>query len=188
MNVNEAINKRRAYRSLKPVDITPELLGELAAAASLAPSCFNKQPWRFVAVYAKETLAQVHKALSRGNEWAQDASLLIAVCSQKDLDCVIQDREYYLFDTGMATAFMLLRATELNLVAHPIAGYKPQTIAEVLHIPAGMTVIALVAVGGHSAEVSPRLSESQIREESQRPARMAASQFFFQNRFGDVPF
>lgn len=184
MNVSEAINKRRAYRSLKAVDITPELLEELSAAASLAPSCFNKQPWRFVAVYDRAILAQIHKALSRGNEWVQDASMIIAVCSQKDLDCVIQDREYYLFDTGMATAFMLLRATELNLVAHPIAGYKPQAVGEILDIPAGLTVIALVAVGSHSAEVSPRLSETQIREESQRPARMETGHFFFRNKYG----
>lgn len=183
MDVKLAIEKRRAYRSLSPVDISPELLQDLATAASLAPSCFNKQPWRFIAVYDKPVLAQLHTALAKGNEWVQDASLIIAVCSQKDLDCVIGSREYYLFDTGMATAFMLLRTTELNLVAHPIAGYRPRTVAEVLNIPEEMTVIALVAVGVHSSEISPRLSESQIEDEKVRPDRLPPEQFFFHNRY-----
>lgn len=183
MNVSEAIHMRRAYRSLKPVDISPKLLKKLATAASLAPSCFNKQPWRFVAVYDPDILAQVHTVLAKGNEWVQDSSMVIAVFSQKELDCVIGNREYYLFDTGMATAFLLLQATELNLVAHPIAGYKPKAVAQILNIPSELEVIALVAVGARSAEISPRLSESQIQDERQRPQRLGVDQFFFNNSF-----
>lgn len=185
MNVHEAIQKRRAYRSLSPVEITPELLKDLAEAASLAPSCFNKQPWRFVAVHGREILAQVHQALSKGNEWVQDASLIIAVCSQRELDCILGQREYFLFDTGMATAFLLLRATELNLVAHPIAGYKPKAVAEILNIPQDMAVIALVAVGARSSEISARLSEAQARDEARRPERLGVEEFFYQNRYPD---
>jgi len=33
--------------------------------------------------------------------------MFVAVFSRKDDDCVIKDREYHLFDTGMATAFMI---------------------------------------------------------------------------------
>lgn len=183
MKVHEAIEKRRAYRSLAPLEITQALLRELAAAASLAPSCFNKQPWRYVAVHDRGILAQVHQALARGNEWAEDASMLIAVCSQRELDCVLGDREYYLFDTGMATAFLILRATELGLVAHPFAGFKPKKTGEILGIPPEMTVIALVAVGIHTEEISPRLSPSQILDESRRPERLKRDQCFFENRF-----
>lgn len=184
MNVKEAINQRRAYRSLKPAEITQVLLEELATAASLAPSCYNKQPWRFVAVYDKEILDQVHEALPKGNEWAKDASMLIAVCSQKELDCVIGDREYYLFDTGLATANLMLQATELGLVAHPFAGYKPELVAEILAIPPEMTVIALIAVSARSESINPKLSERQVQDEQQRPPRLERNQFFFVNRYG----
>lgn len=183
MKVQEAIEMRRAYRSLLPLEITQVLLRDLAAAASLAPSCFNKQPWRFVAVHDKEVLARVHEALARGNEWARDASMLIAVCSQKDLDCVLGEREYYLFDTGLATAFLLLRATELGLVAHPFAGFKPKKTAEILGIPPEMTVIALVAVGVHTSVLSPRLSPGQIEDEARRPERLKPDKFFFENHY-----
>ena len=47
MNVKETIEKRRAYRSLDPVDITEGLIEDLARMARITPSCGNKQPWRF---------------------------------------------------------------------------------------------------------------------------------------------
>lgn len=34
--------------------------------------------------------------------------------------------EYYLFDAGMSVAFLILRATELGIVAHPIAGCREE--------------------------------------------------------------
>jgi nitroreductase len=46
-------DKRRAFRSLKQADITPELIEKAAQVAQLAPSCMNNQPWKFVFVYDK---------------------------------------------------------------------------------------------------------------------------------------
>ncbi|MDH7517474.1 MAG: nitroreductase family protein [Candidatus Thermoplasmatota archaeon] len=45
MNVKEAIVKRRAYRSLEPVEISIDLIKDLAECAQLTASCFNNQPW-----------------------------------------------------------------------------------------------------------------------------------------------
>ncbi|MCW3991402.1 MAG: nitroreductase family protein, partial [Candidatus Bathyarchaeota archaeon] len=143
MDVKRAIKVRRAYRSLDPVEITEELIRDLAESARLAPSCFNNQPWRFVFAYDPETLKELHTALSRGNEWAHLASMIIAVFSKPDLDCIVGEREYYLFDTGMATAFIILRATELGLVAHPIAGFRERRVKRILEIPEEMRLITL---------------------------------------------
>lgn len=126
MNVKEAIEKRRAYRSLEPAPVDENLIKDLAECAWLFCSCFNNQPWRYIFVYDKEVLKEMHSALSPGNEWSRAASMIIAVFSKPELDCIIKDRKYYLFDTGMATAAIILRATELGLVAHPIAGYSPR--------------------------------------------------------------
>jgi len=185
MDVLTAIQTRRAYRSLGPVAITAELINELTQAAGLAASCFNKQPWRFVFVYEKETLEKMHGALSKGNEWAYDASMIIAVVAKKDDDCVIKDgREYYLFDTGMAAAHLILRATELGLVAHPIAGFDPVRVKEILEIPEEMTVITLVNVGKHAEKIGPRLSPDQAKGEKERPPRKPPEEFAFHNRYG----
>lgn len=183
MEVKEAIQKRRAYRSLDPVEITEDLIQDLASCAQLSASCNNNQPWRFVFVYNPEMLKKMHEALSKGNEWAKSASMIIAVISKKEYDCVIGERVYHQFDTGMATAFLILRATELGLVAHPIAGYSPKKTREVLGIPDDLEVITLVNIGKHAATIHPVLSEKQAEQEKQRPERLPLEKFMFLNRY-----
>ena len=77
MDVKEAIQKRRAYRALGPVEITDGIIAELATAAQMTASCFNNQPSRFVFARSPEALAKVREGLARGNEWAYHASLII---------------------------------------------------------------------------------------------------------------
>ncbi len=185
MNVKQAIQTRRAYRSLAPVEITEELVRDLAQSAQLAPSCFNNQPWRFIFAYDPDVLKKLHGAMSKGNKWVEAASMIIAVFSKKDLDCLIKGREYYLFDTGMATAFIMLRATELGLVAHPIAGYKEDAVKEILGIPEEMTLITLLIVGKHADTIGPLLSDKQVDWEMNRPERLPLEEFAYVNSLPD---
>ncbi len=183
MDVIQAIHERRAYRSLEHEEITIELIKDLAQSAQLAPSCFNNQPTRFVFVCESGSLKNMHEALSKGNEWAQAASMIIAVFSRKEDDCLIKDREYHQFDCGLATAFLILRATELGLVAHPIAGFSPKKTREILGIPEEYKVITLIIVGRHADKLSPILSEKQVALEKQRPPRKSFDEYAFLNRF-----
>ncbi|MCB4792276.1 MAG: nitroreductase family protein [Elusimicrobia bacterium] len=184
MDVKKAIEIRRSYRSLDRVKIDENLLNELASAIQLCLSCFNNQPWRYVFAYEEDALNKVKEALNEGNKWATDASMIIAVTSKKDLDCVIKDgRDYYLFDTGMATAFMILRAAELGFVAHPIAGYAPQKVREALGIPQEMEVITLVIFGKHSDVMKPSLSQKQAETEKERPQRKPVEAIVFFNKY-----
>jgi nitroreductase len=186
MDVKTAIQERRAYRSLSPVAITDGLVDDLAQSAQLFCSCFNNQPWRYVFVYDREMLTRMHEALSSGNEWARAASMIIAVFSKPELDCMIRERRYYFFDTGMATAALILRATELGLVAHPIAGFSPKKVREILHIPDDMEVITLVIVGKHSDSISPVLSDKQIADEKTRPERLLLSKIIHRNQYKEA--
>jgi nitroreductase len=172
MKLMEIIEHRRAYRSLGPAQIDESLVRDLAAAASLSASCFNKQPWRYVFAFDKVILGRLQGAMNKGNEWTQAASMIIAVASSKDLDCVVKEREYYLFDTGMATAFLILRATELGLVAHPIAGFDEDKAKAILGIPADMRLITLVNVGKHLLPANALLNEKQAEGEKARPERL----------------
>ena len=183
MRVIEAIRARRAYRSLEHIAITPTVLQDLAESAQLAPSCFNNQPWRYIFVFDSVMLQRMHAALSSGNEWAKKASLLVAVVSKKEYDCIIKDREYYQFDVGLATGFLILRATELGLVAHPIAGYSPPKVRGILAIPDDMDVITLVIIGKQSETLDPILSEKQKEWERTRPPRLPSTSFVSYNRY-----
>jgi len=185
MDLKKIIDKRRAYRSLEPVEITENLVRDIAECVRLAPSCFNNQPWRFVFVYEPRMLKKLKSALSSGNEWATTASMIVAVFSKKELDCVSDGRDYYLFDTGMGTAYLILRATDLGLVAHPIAGYDEGKVKSILGIPGEMKVITLVIVGKHSDKSGQLLSEKQAEVEKTRPERMPVEKFIYINRYSE---
>ncbi len=183
MNVAQAIRERRAYRSLAPLDVTESLILDLAESARFSPSCSNLQPWRFVFVSDPDMLREMYGALSDGNQWARSASLIIAVFSRAQDDCVIQDRIYHQFDTGLSVGFLILRATELGLVAHPIAGFSPQKICETLGISDDFQVITLIIVGRHAETLDPVLSEKQFAAEKSRPPRKDLTEIAHFNRF-----
>lgn len=144
--LNESIILRRAYRGISNNPIPKEVLKKLIEAAHLAPSCMNKQPWRFIVAYSKETLEKLHQTLSGGNYWMKNAPAIIVVYTKDELDCQLSDdRNYAFFDTGMAVGLLLVQATQMGLVAHPIAGYDPVRVRELLKIDG--TVITLIAVG-----------------------------------------
>ena len=185
MCVESAIEARRAYRSLDPVAITDDLIWDLAKCASLSASCFNNQPWRYVFVRDPEELARVFTGMTKGNQWTERASMFIAVFSKPDLDCIIKDREYNWFDTGMATALLILRATELGLVAHPIAGFREAEVKPMLGIPENMRLLTLVIVGKHTAAPNPVLSEKQLHDEVERPPRLPLERIAFIDRVPD---
>ncbi len=183
MDVKEAIEKRRAYRSLDPLKISEETIKDLAKNASLSCSCFNKQPWNFVFINGKEKLEEMRAVFSKGNEWAHNASMIIAVFSKEELDCVVKKRKYFLFDTGMAVGMMILRATELGLVAHPIAGFDEDKAKGILNIPQEMRLITLIIVGKHSDEIKNELSEQQAEIEKERPPRKSFEEFSWIDEF-----
>ncbi|MBM3296282.1 MAG: nitroreductase [Candidatus Aminicenantes bacterium] len=183
MDVTKAVHERRAFRSLLPADITGDLVRDLARHAQLAPSCFNNQPVRFVFVGDPAALEALRPALSEGNRWAHDASLVVAVFSRKEDGCVIRDREYHQFDCGLAAAFLILRATELGLVAHPIAGFSPKKVREALGIPDEYQVITLIVCGRRNPEPNPVLSEKQKSWELERPERLPLERIAFLDRY-----
>lgn len=128
-------------------------------------------------------LKDAFEVLKESNEWAKKASMIIAVFSKNELDCVIgTSREYYLFDTGMATAYMILRGTELGFVMHPIAGYNHSKIKDILGIPEDMTVITLIIVGKKGDNLT-LLSEKQTKTEETRPVRKDLEVFIHHNSY-----
>ena len=132
----------------------------MAEKAQIAPSCANNQPWKFIFVKDKDQLNKLFATFSEGNKWVENASIIIGVFSKVEHDCIIKERKYYLFDTGLAVAFIILRATEFGLVAHPIAGFNEEKAKALLKIPNEMTLITLIIIGKHSKEKNPILSES----------------------------
>ena len=181
-----AIDSRRARRAIMDQPIDRKTLEILLKAAQLAPSCANNQPWRFVIVEDESVLSQIKEHLTGGNYWAKLSPAIIVVASRVELDCRIPDgREYYLFGCGMAAMNLMLQATELGLIAHPIAGFKSRPIKEILDIPADFTLIALIILG-HPAQDHGGLSEKHRGEETASRDRRPLSDVLSWNRFDFV--
>ena len=117
-------------------------------AATLAPSCANKQPWRFVVTQSEDSLPRVRARLSEGNYWAQRAPVIVLVITRDDLDCRLEDdRNYALFDTGMSVMAMLTQAEAEGLYAHPMAGFDSAGLRGDFEIDDGYRLVTVIALG-----------------------------------------
>ena len=117
-------------------------------AARWAPSCFNGQPWRFV--YARKGTAHFEKFLGllveANRVWCAQAGALVLVMAKKSLDNGNPLRTYS-FDAGAAWMSLALQASMAGLVAHGMAGFDYDHAAELLQMPAGHSVEAMIALG-----------------------------------------
>ncbi|MDY7028240.1 MAG: nitroreductase family protein, partial [Spirochaetota bacterium] len=80
------IEKRRALRGISDKTIDPEVVRRLMTAATYAPSCFNKQPWRFVVAIGEAAREKVRAGLAEGNYWALKAPVYVLAATKPDLD------------------------------------------------------------------------------------------------------
>ena len=185
MDVIDAIHKRRALRKFDSRPIEVEKVASLVEAMRLAPSCNNNQPWRVVVCHELESLTKAKSALTKGNVYATRVPLIFVVSAKIDEDChgLSDGRDYYLFGCGLAIGQMMLRATELGLIAHPIAGYDPLVLKKELGIPPEYVVITMVNVA-YPGDDDSLLSEKQKISELTRPERKPVGENFFDGAWG----
>lgn len=184
MELMDAINERKSYRALDPIEITDEMVEELMQAASRAPSCNNNQPWRFIFIRDHERLDKIKGKLSMGNYWGGRASMIIALISRPDLDCQIEDRDYYLLDSGMAMGFLLLKATEMGLASHPVAGFDQNAVKEILKIPEDYQLLPLIIIGKRSEDLDLLTKDWQKESENKRSERRPLEEVMSMERYG----
>jgi len=185
LDVAKAIAERRARRALDTKPVEREKVDALVEAMRLAPSCNNYQPWRVVVCQETGSLTKAKSALSKGNAYATKAPLIFVVSAKIDEDChgLSDGRDYYLFGCGLAVGQMMLRATELGLIAHPIAGYDPLVLKKELGVPPEYVVITMVNVA-YPGDDDSLLSEKQKVAELTRPERKPVGENFFDGMWG----
>lgn len=137
METLETIGKRASLkRRLSARDIEQEKITIVLDAARMAPSARNMQPWRFIVVKGKKNVETVvTRAFEELNQVVREAPVLIIACANPSDDVIRDEKEYYLFDVGLAVENMLLAATDLSLVTHPMVGVDEDELKRVLHIP-----------------------------------------------------
>ncbi len=165
------IEERRSFRGIVERAIPDDVLKRVMTAATLAPSCFNKQPWRFLVLKGKAALERGRGHLKDGNYWAKKAPVLIVVVTNTDLDCKVQNREYAEFDTGQAVMSLGIQAWHEGLIAHPMAGFDDETIAEEFGITDGYRALTVVALAypGDESFLNEKHLEMEHSERSRKP-------------------
>ncbi len=172
------IDQRRAFRALSERPIDKEVIDRLLTAATYAPSCANKQPWRFLVLNDEKNLGLVHQQLQGGNYWAKKSPAVIAAITRDDLDAQLPgNRNYALFDTGMACMNLQLQAQKEGLIAHPIAGFNAVELCRSLGIKEDYTLITLIILGYPGP--GDNLSENHSQMEKSPRDRKPLSQVVF---------
>ncbi|WP_028973745.1 nitroreductase family protein [Spirochaeta cellobiosiphila] len=166
------IQERRALRALSEKEIPNETLTNILKAATLAPSCANNQPWRFLVLNTPENLNIVRQHLSGGNYWAKKSPAVIAVITREDLDAKLEgNRNYAFFDTGMACMNLQLQAQKEGLISHPIAGFKAVDLRKDLGISDSYTLLTLIILGypGDDSELNEKHLSIEHNERVRKP-------------------
>lgn len=184
MEFHRVIAARRSLRAFSQRPVEPGKIERMLEAARWSPSCANRQPWRFVVVGADDpSRAAVEEALDPGNAWARRAPALIVAGARRADAAVVESREYFLLDTGMALMSLLHRGVDLGLLVHPMAGWKEAPLRAALGLPDDFTPAAVVAVG--YAGKSDDLDEA-TREKDKKPrARKPLGEVAFRTRWGE---
>jgi nitroreductase len=175
---------RRAFRAIAADSLPEEQIARLLEAAALAPSCFNSQPWRMIAV-SGEHLPALRETLAENNKWATRAPLIVAFATKPSLDCRLDSgRDYAYFDLGQAAMALQLQATREGLYAHPIAGYSPAKAAKAVGLGEDFVVLTLVIVGkpGDGSLLSERQAEGDRAARQRKPMAEVA----FRDRWPSV--
>jgi len=152
------IFSRRSVRAYQPTEVDPELVQDLLESAMAAPSAVAKDPWEFIVIRQRSTLARIASGLPNGGLLA-DAAVGIVVCG--DLTRA-HDRQlsYLLQDCSAAIENLLLAAQALGLGGcwlgvHPRED-RVAHIRQLLTVPEQVIPVAVIAVGWPAESPAPR--------------------------------
>lgn len=152
--INDRFLERYSPRAMSGETISKEELMTLFEAARWAPSASNIQPWRFI--YAMRDTPEFETILSFlvqfNQDWAKKSAALIVVISQKtSTGSKGETREIptHSFDAGSAWENLALQASEMNLIAHGMAGMDYKLAKDKLGVPDDYNVEMMIAIGKH---------------------------------------
>ncbi len=164
-----ALSQRRARRSFSDTPVPSDVQEVLWRAVQVAPSHGNLQPTRLLVADAPDVRDRMAEALSEGNRsWATAAPLFVAIAANPDHAPPAKnrdgsERELWQFAAGIATGNLLAQATELGLIAHPMAGFDEATVREIFGAPPSVRVLAVLAVG-YPGDVSELPEDLRAKE------------------------
>lgn len=139
MEVFEAVRTVLAVREYTDKPIPPDTVRRIAEAAHLSASSMNRQPWDFVFVQDKATIAKLGKAVGSGPYIAQ-APLAVAVAIERNSPFAVSD-------ASRAAQNMILAAWSEGIGSNWTGFGGLTAVAELLGIPGDHDVLAVIPFG-----------------------------------------
>ena len=139
----------RAFDASK--EVSEMDLNSCLEAARWAPSCFGEEPWRFIVCQRSTDEERWQKLLGclapKNQEWAQNAPVLLMVCTSKTFSHNGSKNRWAEYDAGQASVSLCLQATALGLVTHQMGGFDVDAVCDQFAIPEGCVPLAAIAMG-----------------------------------------
>ena len=163
--IDEVFINRWSPRAMSGEEIDEATLLSLFEAARWAPSSNNNQPWRFI--YGRRNTKNwttFFNLLAEGNQaWAKNAAVLIVVISKTTFDDGKSARTHS-YDAGAAWENFAMQGSLMGLAVHGMQGFDYDKAKEVLRIPDGYKVEAMIAVGkkGKKETLPDYLQEREV--------------------------
>lgn len=161
MDFIDLVKQRRSIRVYRPDPVPQTKLDQVLEAARLAPSWANGQCWTFIVVTDPRVKSRVAEA---GNEWIEQAPVIIAACADPKRSAIKGDQHYYLLDIGIAMEHLVLAAAEAGLGTCWIGWFDEAKAKAALGLPEELRVVALTPLGypDEEPEARPRRSLGEI--------------------------
>jgi nitroreductase len=172
--LHDLLTQRWSPRAFSEQAVGQDQLHVLLEAARWAPSSSNEQPWRFIVATkeAPEDYDRLLACLLEGNrKWAHRAPVLMLSVARMDFEEDSRPNRHAFHDVGLASENLLLQATALGLVAHPMAGFDVERARAELKIPSGYEPVAMIAVGypGELSVLPDYLQQRELKPRERKP-------------------
>jgi len=162
----QVLDSRYSVRSFDPaVDVPPETVERILAAAIRSPSAGNRQPWHFCVV-RDPSLRRGLAAAAYGQDFVAQAPVAIVVCADAEQSAERygqRGRELYcLQDTAAAAEHILLAAVALGLGGCWVGAFDEGQAARVLDLPRRRRPVAILPIGKPLSETARRTSRRPL--------------------------
>jgi len=146
MDIYEAVKTRKSVRSYQSREVPDDVLTRILDAARLAPSANNFQEWRFVVARDPKTRHSIAQAACR-QTFVGEAPVVLACCAKDSRHVMTCGQPSYPIDAAIAIDHITLCAAAEGLGTCWIGAFYEDEVKQILGIPSGIRVVALLPLG-----------------------------------------
>ena len=178
-NFMQIVKNRRSIRKYDTQEVPEDVVNNLLETLRWTPSWANTQCWEVIWVKDKELREKLMEASYKGNPANKaivDAPVLLALCAKLNTsgfykgEVTTKFGDWFMFDLGLATQTLCLTAHCHGLGTVIIGLFDHDKAREILAVPEGHEVVALIPIGYPAQKPSA-------------PKRKEVSEFLHYNTF-----